>query len=142
VAYQDVENIVLRGDPSHVWLNSIEEMDIVEYLGRKQPTQYHPDVIPLICRYPFTDEDNMIFVCQRFLQLLVYSESYLYCYKDRTDIFIFIAGFLESAGYTPAINQLVFHRNLLLKQGLTNTSGEVLTLNFAITHLYQKKFKI
>jgi hypothetical protein len=142
VAYQDVENIVLRGDPSHIWLNSIEEMDIVEYLGRKQPTQYHPDVIPLICRYPFADEDNITFVCQRFLQLLVYSESYLYCYKDRIDIFIFIAGFMESAGYTPAINQLVFHRNLLLKQGLANTSGEVLTLNFAITHLYQKKFKI
>jgi hypothetical protein len=142
VAYQDVENIVLRGDPSHVWLNSIEEVDIVEYMGRKQPTQYHPDVIPLICRYPFTDEDNMTFVCQRFLQLLVYSESYLYRYKDRTDIFIFIAGFLESAGYTPAINQLVFHRNLLLKQGLSNTSGEVLTLNYAITHLYHKKFKI
>ncbi|MEE4378778.1 MAG: hypothetical protein V2J55_14895 [Candidatus Competibacteraceae bacterium] len=142
MAYQDVENIVLRGDPSHIWLNSIEEMDIVEYLGRKQPTQYHPDVIPLICRYPFADEDNITFVCQRFLQLLVYSESYLYCYKDRIDIFIFIAGFMESAGYTPAINQLVFHRNLLLKQGLANTSGEVLTLNFAITHLYQKKFKI
>lgn len=142
MAYQDVENIVLRGDPSHVWLNSVEEVDIVEYMGRTQPTQYHPDVIPLICRYPFADEDNMVFVCQRFLQLLVYSESYLYRYKDRTDIFIFIAGFLESAGYTPAINQLVFHRNLLLKQGFSNTSGEVLTLNFAITHLYQKKFKI
>ena len=33
MAFQDVESIVLRGDPSDVWLDSIVEEDIVEYLG-------------------------------------------------------------------------------------------------------------
>lgn len=142
MAFQDVENIVFQGEPSYVWLEVLEEDDIVEYLGRKPPTDYHPDVIPLICRYPFANKDNMTFVCERFLKLLVYSEKYLYCYKDRTDVIIFIAGFIEAAGYTEAVNQLVFHRNLLLKQGFDSASSEVTALNHAITNLFNIKFNL
>ena len=140
MAYEDIEKIVFRGDPGYAWLEQVEEHDIVEYLGRTKPTEYHPDVIPLICRYPFADEDNIAFVCQQFLKLLIYSEKYLYRYKDRVDVLIFISGFFEAAGYTPAVNQLIFHRNLLLKQGFDGNSCEVLTLNFAIANLYVSKF--
>ncbi|MCP5425987.1 MAG: hypothetical protein H6970_13115 [Gammaproteobacteria bacterium] len=142
MAYQDVETLVLNGESSDVWLTRVEPMDIVEYLGRTEPTHYHPDVIPLICRYPFEDEEIITFVCERFVKLMIYSEKYLYQYKDRTDSLIFIAGFLEAAAYTPAVSQLIFHRNLLLKQGRSDNSAEVLALNHAIAHLYRKKFKI
>ncbi len=141
MAFQDVESIVLRGDPSDVWLDSIVEEDIVEYLGRRQPTQYHPDAIPLICRFPFRDRENALFVCQRFLKLLVYSEKYFGNHPDRTDVLVFIAGFMEGHGYTPALNQLIFQRNLLLKQGLGSTSSEVLSLDHAVTKLYGIRFR-
>jgi hypothetical protein len=37
------------------------------------------------------------------------------------------------------VSQLIFHRNLLLKQGRPGTSAEVLALNHAIAHLYNNK---
>ena len=140
MAYDDIEKIVFRGDPGYSWLEQVEEHDIIEYLGRTKPTEYHPDVIPLICRYPFADEDNIGFVCQQFLKLFIYSEKYLYQYKDRTDVLVFVAGFFEAAAYTPAVNQLIYHRNLLLKQGFQDNSYEVLALNCAISNLYLVKF--
>ena len=142
MAYADVENLVFHGEPSYVWLERIDELDIVEYMGRKQPTEYHPDVIPLICRFPFVEDDNIDFVCQQFLKLLVNSEKYLHQYKDRVDVLLFIAGFFEAAGYVGAVSQLIFHRNLLLKQGFENASSEVVTLNHAISNLYSRKFRV
>ncbi len=141
MAYQDVEDLVFRGEPSHVWLETVSEEDIIEYLGIKKPFEYHPDVIPLICRFPFTDEEHVIFVCQRFLKLLVQFDKYLYRYKDRIDVLLFMAGFLEASGFTPAVSQLVFHRNLLLKQGFSSQSGEVLSLHHAIQGLFGLKFR-
>ena len=142
MAFEDIESIVFRGDPSHVWLDAITEDDIVEYLGRKQPSDYHPDVIPLICRYPFKNEENIQFVCQRFFKLMLYSEKYLCDYENRTEVLVFIAGFLEAAGYTPALNQLIFHRNSFLKQGFDGASAEVLAISHAINNLYSRKFKL
>ncbi len=141
MAFQDVERIVLRGDPSDVWLDSLTEEDIVEYVGRRQPTEYHPDAIPLICRFPFGDRENALFVCQRFLKLLVYSEKYFGNHPERTDVLLFIAGFMEGHGYTPALNQLIFQRNLMLKQGFGSTSSEVLSLDHAVTKLHGIRFR-
>jgi hypothetical protein len=140
MAFEDVEKIVFRGDPSDVWLKSIEEDDIVEYLGRRPPAEFHPDVIPLICRFPFQQRENQLFVCQRFLKLLLYSEKFLCSHRDRTDVLVFVAGFMEASGYTAALGQLIFHRNLFLKQGFEETSSEVLALNHAIGNLYGIKF--
>lgn len=142
MAYEDVEKLVFHGEPSYIWLERIDELDIVEYMGRKQPSEYHPDVIPLICRFPFVETDNIDFVCQQFLKLLVNSDKYLHHYQNRVDVLVFIAGFFEAAGYVGAVSQLIFHRNLLLKQGFDNASSEVLALNYAISNLYSRKFKI
>lgn len=141
MAYRDVEELLFRGEPSFVWLERISEDDIVQYVGIKPPTEYHPDVIPLICRYPFRSEENVEFLCQRFLKLLVYFDRYLYAFKDRSDVLAFIGGFFEAAGYTPAIPQLVFHRNLLLKQGVESQTPEVVSLNHAIANLYSLRFR-
>jgi hypothetical protein len=116
MAFEDVEKIVFRGDPSDVWLKSIEEDDIVEYLGRRPPAEFHPDVIPLICRFPFQQRENQLFVCQRFLKLLLYSEKFLCSHRDRTDVLVFVAGFMEASGYTAALGQLICHRQLVWHQ--------------------------
>ncbi|MGF1526008.1 MAG: hypothetical protein ACFCBW_04350 [Candidatus Competibacterales bacterium] len=141
MSYHAVEALVFSGEPSFVWLDSVSEEDIVQYLGIKPPTTYHPDVIPLICRYPFQDEENVLFACQRFLKLFIYFDQYLYEYRERTDVLAFIAGFFEAAGFVPAINQLVFQRNWLLKQGMPPQSCEVLSLNHAIEGLYGLRYK-
>lgn len=140
MAYEDVELLVFQGEPSYVWLEQVTEADIVEYLGRRQPTEYHPDVIPLICRFPFSEPEHVEFVCQRFHKLLIHSDKYLYQYRERIDILVFIAGFLEAAGFAAGVEQLVFHRNLLLKQAFAADSPEVLSLNHAINNLYRLKF--
>lgn len=140
MAYQDVENLVFRGEPSYVWLEQIDEADIVEYLGRKSPTEYHPDVIPLICRFPFAEDEHIGFACQQFLRLLVLFDRYLYDYRNRVDVLAFMAGFFEAAGYTQALSQLIFHRNLLLKQGFEGATSEVQSLNHAIQNLYGRRF--
>lgn len=131
---KNVETLLLEYGSYQKWLRSVDENYIVRYLSKKDIARCHPMLINAISMYPFRRKKHILFVCKKFQELLLYAEDYY-----QTDILAAAAGFLEAAGFTPALQQLIWRRNYFLTQGFSESDDVIIILNSVIQSLIKKE---
>ena len=130
IQIKNVETVLFESGSYQKWLRSVNEDYIIRYLSQKEISKCHPLLINAVSMYPFRKKENIRFVCGKFQELLLYAEDY-----HQTDILVSAAGFLEAAGFKPAVQQLIWRRNYFLTKGFTESDGIIIILKSAIQRL-------
>lgn len=128
---------ILTGISYDEWLRLVSETDILCYISAKIPFLPCPIVLfNAICRYPFTRKKHMMEICGKFHDLLIQIDIH-----HQPDILSVMSGFFEAAGFTPALNELIWRRNYLImhRSRAALDDGIIMVLDHAISSLLREQ---